>query len=481
MWRAEREYILTGAFMLAALVVLAAQLTVGLAGQGRVVLVLLLAGAALAYSPVLEWRWLLAVLVLVILFIPIRVYAVGGNLPFQLEPYRVVVAVLLCGWGAALLIDRRVRLRRSGFEGPFGVVVLAAVCSVVANLNRVDSLQAEVVKSLTFFGSFILVFYLVVSVVRSFESADFLVRVFVLGGTVVAAFAIVESRTGLNVFDHLGRVLPFVTHRTNDLSRGGHLRAFGSAEHPIALSAALVMLVPLAVYLALSHGRRLWWAAGVLLTLGALATRSKTGVVMLVVIVLVYFWLRRRETRRVWPLLLPMLAVVHFAMPGTLGTFRASFFPEEGLIAQQETSAGSCSSAGRVADLGPSLAEAARKPLLGVGYGTRVVTGQKTNACILDDQWLGTLLEAGAVAVAAWLWLFICFIRRMQQYAREDVSERGWLVVALVASVAAYAIGMFTFDAFSFIQVTFLLYIFLGLGAALLSIRDGDQAAADRS
>ena len=34
--------------------------------------------------------------------------------------------------------------------------------------------------------------------------------------------------------------------------------------------------------------------------------------------------------------------------------------------------------------------------------------------------------------------------------------------------MTAYAVGMFTFDAFNFYQVTFLAFIFLGLGVAAL-------------
>ena len=41
-------------------------------------------------------------------------------------------------------------------------------------------------------------------------------------------------------------------------------------------------------------------------------------------------------------------------------------------------------------------------------------------------------------------------------------------MAALAASLAAFAVGMLTFDAFSFIQVTFLAFILLGLGGVML-------------
>jgi polysaccharide biosynthesis protein PslJ len=249
----------------------------------------------------------------------------------------------------------------------------------------------------------------------------------------------------------------------DELGRGDRLRVYASAQHPIALGAVLVMLLPLAVYLARATRQRRWWVAGGLLLITALATVSRTAVLMLLAMGLVLLWLRPVETRRLWPLIIPAALALHLALPGTIGTLRQSFFPEGGLIAEQQKHPGSVGS-GRLADLGPSLDEAAKQPLLGFGYGTRVVDGPNPNARILDNQWLGTLLEIGLVGLAAWLWLFTRFIRRLGRAAKEDDSVHGWLLAAIVSSVFAYAVGMLTFDAFSFIQVTFVLFILLGLG-----------------
>ena len=115
------------------------------------------------------------------------------------------------------------------------------------------------------------------------------------------------------------------------------------------------MLIPLAIYLVKAQRRKALWAgAGVLLLLGALATISKTSVLMLVALVLVFLWLRPRETKRLWPLIVPLLLVVHIALPGTIGSLKSSFFPEGGLIAENSANAGYRGSA-RLADVGPAL------------------------------------------------------------------------------------------------------------------------------
>jgi len=91
------------------------------------------------------------------------------------------------------------------------------------------------------------------------------------------------------------------------------------------------------------------------------------------------------------------------------------------------------------------------------------------NDQILDDQWLGILLETGVVGFVGWLLLLLRPIRRLGRAAKDDDSDRGWLCVALAASLATYAVGMLTFDAFAFIQVNFLLFIVLGLAVAVLA------------
>jgi O-antigen ligase len=447
---------------------------------------------ALARPAVLPWRRLIATLIFIILFVPIRRYTLPAGLPFQLELYRVFVIILLLGWSASLLADPRTRLRRTGFEGPVMVIIGAAFASILANPGRVTQVSTDVNKSLMFFMSFILVLYLTTGVIRRLDDVDYLTKKLVAGGAVVAAFAIVEARTGFNAFNHLRTVMPFLRDQgdVGGFGRGGKLRVFGSAQHPIALCAALVMLLPLALYLARRYRQRRWTLCALVLGAASAATVSRTGIVMLVVVGLVFLWLRPRETCRMWPAIFPALIAIHFVVPGTLGAIKNSFFPAGGLVAQQKVQPGG-SGSGRLADLGPGLKEWRQSALIGEGFGTRVVDASlvpvavdptaalRPKANIVDDQWLGTLLETGAVGAFGWLWLFIRAVRRFGAEAKRDASERGWLLTSIAASVAAYAFGMTTYDAFSFIQVTFLLFIFIGLGAALMAERPTPLAYAD--
>lgn len=426
---------------------------------------------AMTWREAVRWHSLLALIVIVILFIPIRRYQMPGHLPFELEPYRILVGLVALGWLMALLVQPGVRLRTSGLEAPLAAVAGAAVASAIANPERVGAVSSYSVKALMYLASFFLIFFAIVSVVQHTVP---IIRWLVAGGAVIAILALIESRANYNIFDHVSTVLPFLTLTDAGTvpARGARLRVLASSQHPIALGAMFVMLVPLAAALAVTSKQRRWWVAAALLGLGALATVSRTSVLMFVVIAIMFAWLRPQTTRPLWPALIPLLLVAHFAVPGTIGSLAGSFFPSGGIVAQQQNAnVGS----GRLASLGPSLGEVKPRPVFGEGFGTRIVDGPDKNAIIVDDQWLTSLLETGVVGILALAWLFVHAIKRLTRAARHDETSRGWFLVAIASALAAYMAGMFTYDSFSFVQVTFVFFILLALGSVLLQQQPGSE------
>ena len=127
---------------------LALAVVLGLAigdGPANLVLGLVVVGLVLAaYQHVLlAWPTLLGLILVVILFVPIRRYMVGGGLPFELEPYRVLIAVVLGCWLCAIAADPRVRARASGLEAPIGALLLAMLLSMAVNLPRVNAAGSD--------------------------------------------------------------------------------------------------------------------------------------------------------------------------------------------------------------------------------------------------------------------------------------------------------------------------------------------------
>jgi polysaccharide biosynthesis protein PslJ len=308
---AQRGPVVPSAVVICGLALLSLTVLSGVGVMAVAVLVAAAAVGALTYRSFLQWRIFVAAIILVILFVPTRRYALPGHLPFNLEPYRILVALVLGGWLVSLLVDPKVRLAGSVFDRQIGLLVAAVLASDVLNPGRVNSVGSSVPKALSFFLSYVLVYYLIVSVVRDWRTIDFLLKLLVGGGAVIGVFALIERRTDYNVFNHLHGIAPFLKFQgaigATGLARGGtRLRVYGPAEHPIALGALFVILIPLGIYLARQTGKRRWWLAVAVLSLGAFATVSRTAVVMLAVVALVFLRLRPKETKRLsssqsWP------------------------------------------------------------------------------------------------------------------------------------------------------------------------------------
>jgi hypothetical protein len=435
-----------------------------------------------------RWSWLVYGLAGADLLIPednrYTLHGSGG-LGFQMQPYRLIVTIIVVGWVAALMVDPRVRARRTGFDGPLICIWAAIIGSEAFNPGRASPLESTVLKQLILMASLTLFLYAFVSVIRTRATIERLITVMVSSGLVVAVGALLERATKYNLFNHLHKFLPIFQFDSAaellSLLRNGHFRAISSAGHPIELANDMAMLTPLAVYLAVRKNKA-WWAAVPVLLLGNLCTGSRTGIIGLIAVLAVFIRLRPRETLRCWPALIPMLAVLQLAMPGAITGTISAFFPKGGLIAQQnETFAahGQVQDASRLSRVGPQLHGVFEKhnEIFGEGYGTRVVgrvaldaaLPQTSTGQILDDQWLGNLLEVGILGVFGWIWLFTRVIRRLGSRAlRERHSPDGWLPVALAASIACYALSMYFYDAAGFMQATVLMYILLGCAGSLL-------------
>jgi polysaccharide biosynthesis protein PslJ len=442
--------------------------------------------------PTVTWPAAVAGFALVVWLIPARGYRLPISLPFNLEPYRIVLVVLL----VALLVSvvgGRARFEYLGFGAPLALLAATATLSAVLNYDDLSNTpgDAEALKSLSYFLGFLAVFVLVASTIKSHAGIDTVVRALVVGATIVAISALYESRAAYNAFDHLAEWVPGLIRepRTDFTERGGNLRVYGSAQHPIALSAALFMAFPLGLYLvdrARTRARGiLWGVAAATCAVGAVATISRTTVVMAGAILLVGLWLRPRQVVRFWPLLVIVPVVIHFAIPGALGGIYGAFSPSSGLASDLTTRAGE-SGSGRLADIDPGLKIWEESPLYGNGIGTEVLTGEvgvvetalgAEGAIIyFDNEWLTTLVSLGILGIAATAWFVFGSIFTVGKFAKRARGPRSDLAAACAASIGAFALSMLVFDAFAFVQATVVFFMIaaLGLQARRLGPRPAD-------
>jgi hypothetical protein len=430
---------------------------------------------------VFSWGGAIGLLVLVVWAVPIKSYRLPVALPFSLELYRLVLIVLIGAWLVAIVTGSR-GVSAAGLGKPIGLLAAVGVLSIVANTHALSSagLQSQAIKSLTYFLSFLLAYLLVCSTIQSLSAAELVVRALVLGAAAIAVAAIYEARTNYDVFDHLHKWFSFFEPTRaikESAKRGTRLRVRASAQHPIALGAALTMALPLAAYLATRArdraGTIFWGAAGTLCVVGALTTVSRTVVLMAVAMTVVALLVRKQAVTRFWPLAIVLLAAVHLAAPHTLGSLYHSFFPKGGLVHSQTARAGNVGS-GRVADIGPGFRSWKQAPIFGHGLGTGkvaqsndpgAIVDPKTGAPIIfDDQYLNSLVSIGFLGFVGVLWFVWGGVRRLVATARHRAGPASDLIAACAVACAGFGVGMLTFDAFSFVQCTLVFFVIAAIG-----------------
>ncbi|MBL7501229.1 O-antigen ligase family protein [Frankia sp. CNm7] len=257
------------------------------------------------------------------------------------------------------------------------------------------------------------------------------------------------------------------------LERDEFNRPSATATHPIEFAVVLAMAFPLALarafYPAPRHDRRRWFAV-LAIAVALPMSLSRSGIVGLVVagVVLLRGWPRSRVLRAL--LITPIFVVaMRLMVPGLIGTLRNLF-----------TSIGSDSSTRSRTDASnTALNLFTDNPVFGRGMGTFL----PSNYVILDNQWLLTLVDMGAVGLAVILSLFgaAFFSARRARDLTDDPRVRE-LGLALSASVAAIVVAFATFDAFSFPMAAETAFLIVGCCGAVLRIqRERAQDAGEKT
>lgn len=448
-------------------------------GGAVVLLIACLLGLRDTTAPVFTWPIMASTLILLLWFVPIKTYSLPVDLPFELEPYRLFLLALIFAWLVGLAGGRS-HLAAHGQAYPLILLTGVLFTTQIVNFDAVNagSTEPEALKSLSYFLSFVIVFLLITSTIDSLAALDKLVRMLVLGAGAVAVSALYDSRFTYNVFEHLHEWIPVLEFhpREVDQERGGLLRVYGSAQHAIALSVALLLTIPLAVYLS---GRastlirsRLWVGIAILCAAAALATVSRTSVVMIIGMVLMALWLRGKAIARFWPLLFLLPFIVHFLAPGAMGGIYKAFFPKEGLVTSLEGRAGQTGS-GRFADLGPGFDLWVKSPVVGTGIGEQTVPSDlppgassdpATPDLIFDNQYLNTIVTTGLLGLIAVGWLVWGSVVKLARAARRRRGPPSDLLVACAIATAGFGASMFLFDAFYFVQCTLFFFMIAAIG-----------------
>ncbi len=450
--------------------------------------------------PILTWPNALLVFVAVLWFVPIKLYSLPVSLPFELELYRLLILVLATGLVVSSIATKR-PIEAYSASKPLFVLAAAALASQIVNSQTAGAGAGgdQVLKSLSLLLSLIVVFLLVASTLDRFRDIELIAAALVIGGAIVAVAALYEGRTEFNVFNQLGNWLPGFDRNEREVLelRGGRLRVQGSAQHPIALGAAFMMLMPFALYFTARARTRMWqvaWVIGlVFLVAGAAATVSRTTVAMGVTMGVLAFVVRRQVIVKLLPLLLVLPLFIHVAAPGAIGGLLKSLQGEGGdsLVESLNSRAGEPGS-GRFADISPALDLWSSSPIVGIGLddphigvsgGATVPTAvgsEPVVPIIFDNQYLHTIVALGLLGFVAVVWFVWGTARQLLRSAKTTTGPPGDFLAACGIACAGYGASMLFYDSLAFIQVTLLLFVFaaLGLRTRALLKANGTPASA---
>jgi len=306
------------------------------------------------------------------------------------------------------------------------------------------------------------------------ERLDTLGRRIVYLGSYVALVAILQSRKvyDLSRFSLPGLAIQGDSASTYDI-RSGFERIKSTTLHPIELAAVLGVLLPLALhYLVHAQSKTQRRAMAVCTGLIAVAMPmavTRTGVLTfgVALLVLIPAW-PRAWRRRFYLIGVPGVLALRLAIPGLLGTLKSLF-----LSASEDPSIN-----GRTDDFPFVFDLIGRNPVFGIGPGTF----SPTKYFFLDNQFLGTTVELGAVGAICMIALFLgAPVVAGRAAAMSGIEEDRMLARALSAGILACFATFFTFDTLGFPVISGLLFLYVGMVGALYRLNFGMVRPPERT
>jgi O-antigen ligase len=253
--------------------------------------------------------------------------------------------------------------------------------------------------------------------------------------------------------------------------RSSFRRVAGTAGHPIEFGVVLAMAFPIALHVAFTapKGRGFWrWLGAGMIGVAIPMSLSRSAILGLLAAALVLLptWPRQRLLRTL--MILPVLLVgMRFAIPWLLGTIKSLF---TGIASDPSIQ-------GRTDDYAVIGRFIADSPVIGRGFGTF----NPADYVLLDNQYLGVLIEMGGFGLFALILLFLVgvFTARgaRRRSSRDDTRE---LSQCLAASVIVAMVGFVTFDAFAFPMATSMTFLMIGCAGAAWRISVDAEAGDGR-
>lgn len=288
-----------------------------------------------------------------------------------------------------------------------------------------------------------------------------ILRRLALAAGIVAVLGLVQYLTGQLWVDRL--TIPGLTPSTfsGELGgRAGFARPSGTSTSPIEYGVVLALTLPVVIVLAAGqHRQRLLFRVLLIPMIASIyfsVSRSAYLCAFVGVAVLALSW-NRRQRLLAFLVLLVTTAAMYVSVPGLLGTILGLF-----------SGAGEDPSvASRTGSYDIAAVFIANSPVLGRGFGTFL-----PKYWILDNGYLGLLIEGGIIGLAGLLALIVAGLfaaRRAGQWSSDPDDQQ--MARAVMASIIAAAAGLAFFDTFAFPQSAGGMFLMLGLAGAMRRLK----------
>jgi O-antigen ligase len=304
----------------------------------------------------------------------------------------------------------------------------------------------------------VIIFILIIGVVNTRERLLAIIKLTTLCGTWLAFFAIKNYATG------------------NFTMKGDRIEGLvgGMFGNPNDLAAALNILIPLAVSLALMSAgamRLLYAVCALILFLGVIVTFSRAGFITLAAVSGVMLWKFGRGSRPSMALATLVVSVL------LLSVFSGAYRSRLTTILDPNSDA-SGSAQERVALLERGMDLTIRHPIIGLGMGNFHIYSIREK--VAHNGYVETAAELGLIGLLAYLIVILAPLRGLAKIERErakpgDRSELDakYMSIGLQAALIAYMINSF----FLSIQYLWYLYYAAGFAVALRLIYAAEKAA----
>ncbi|GAC69191.1 O-antigen ligase family protein [Gordonia soli] len=312
-------------------------------------------------------------------------------------------------------------------------------------------------------------FFLLVTVIRTRTAVIWILRGLVIGGTLSALYALLQTAIGFDIAPHMRIPVLLkadVSTLVSGLMRAGSVRPQGAAGHPLELSAVLSALVPIAVGITSeAHSRReRWWpwaVMGTILAVGALTTVSRSAIVgmaVAAVVLALYSPIRR--------------AVVGITSIGVVvGGAWVVQLPLFTRLNEVFTSGSNDNSLGSRSFGANWVSEHYVQFFwLGQGPGTYDLNKQP----VLDNEYLSRLMEVGVLGLLGFITFIAVGVVASQRatFTARRGHDRGFtdLCAGVAGAVAAIGVIAIVLDIGGFAQISTMLTLLVPLSVCLARI-----------